>query len=175
MNHKRVQRIWQEKGLRVPQSSPKRRQLGDSTVPARRLQAERPNQVWALHFMSDSTAPGFIETRAVHPVSGIPSRGSVRRPPRPPAHGLLPGRQWSLRSQCLQPYPDQLQRCDEPPAHPNAGCALGSTMTGEVSRPRRILAVPYQWRRDDRPRHPGSRSLHIRPHDLALGGTLRKG
>jgi putative transposase len=32
--------------------------LGQSTVPARRLQAERPNQVWALDFMFDTTADG---------------------------------------------------------------------------------------------------------------------
>ena len=47
VNHKRVQRLWREEGLRVPQRSPKRRRVGDSTVPARRLQAERPTQVWA--------------------------------------------------------------------------------------------------------------------------------
>ena len=58
MNHKRVQRLWREEGLRVPPHSPKRRRLGNSTVPARRLQAERPNQVWALDFMFDTTADG---------------------------------------------------------------------------------------------------------------------
>ncbi len=44
VNHKRVHRLWREEGLRVPQRSPKRRRLGQSTVPAQRLQAERPNQ-----------------------------------------------------------------------------------------------------------------------------------
>jgi putative transposase len=58
VNHKRVQRLWREEGLRVPQHSPKRRRLGNSTVPARRLQAERPNQVWALDFMFDTTSNG---------------------------------------------------------------------------------------------------------------------
>lgn len=58
VNHKRVQRLWREEGLRVPPHSPKRRRLGTSTVPARRLQAERPNQVWALDFMFDTTADG---------------------------------------------------------------------------------------------------------------------
>jgi hypothetical protein len=37
VNHKRVQRLWREEGLRVPPHSPKRRRLGNSTVPARRL------------------------------------------------------------------------------------------------------------------------------------------
>ena len=59
VNHKRVQRLWREEGLRVPPHSPKRRRLGNSTVPARRLQAERPNQVWALDFMFDTTADGL--------------------------------------------------------------------------------------------------------------------
>jgi transposase InsO family protein len=35
VNHKRVQRLWREEGLRVPQHSPKRRRLGNSTVPVR--------------------------------------------------------------------------------------------------------------------------------------------
>jgi len=58
VNHKRVQRLWRDEGLRVPQHSPKRRRLGQSTVPADRLRAERPNQVWALDFMFDTTADG---------------------------------------------------------------------------------------------------------------------
>jgi putative transposase len=57
VNHKRVQRLWREEGLRVPPHSPKRRRLGNSTVPAQRLQAERPN-LWALGFMFDTTADG---------------------------------------------------------------------------------------------------------------------
>jgi transposase InsO family protein len=58
VNHKRVQRLWRDEGLRVPQQSPKRRRLGQSTVPADRLRAERPNQVWALDFMFDTTSDG---------------------------------------------------------------------------------------------------------------------
>jgi hypothetical protein len=36
----------------------KRRRLGDSTVPAERLRAERPNHVWAFDFQFDQTADG---------------------------------------------------------------------------------------------------------------------
>ncbi len=43
VNRKRVQRCWREEGLRVPQRRRKRRRLGESTVPAKRLRAERPN------------------------------------------------------------------------------------------------------------------------------------
>ena len=58
LNRKRVQRIWREEGLRVPAKARKRRRLGDSTVPARRLKAERPNHVWALDYQHDATADG---------------------------------------------------------------------------------------------------------------------
>jgi putative transposase len=34
VNRKRVQRLWREEGLRVPQRKRKRRRLGESTVPA---------------------------------------------------------------------------------------------------------------------------------------------
>ena len=46
------------KGLRVPQRKRKRLRLGDSTVPATRLRAERPNHVWAPDFQFDSTVDG---------------------------------------------------------------------------------------------------------------------
>ena len=58
INRKRVQRLWREEGLRVPQRKRKRRRLGDSTVPAKRLRAERPNHVWAFDFQFDQTADG---------------------------------------------------------------------------------------------------------------------
>ena len=56
VNRKRVQRIWREEGLRVPPYAPKRRRVGESTVPAKRLRAERPNHVWALDFLFDATS-----------------------------------------------------------------------------------------------------------------------
>ena len=58
VNRKRVQRLWREEGLRVPQRTRKRRRLGESTVPAQRLRAERPNHVWAFDFQFDQTADG---------------------------------------------------------------------------------------------------------------------
>jgi len=60
VNRKRVQRLWREEGLRVPQRKRKRRRVGDSTVPAKRLRAERPNQVWAFDFQFDQTADGRV-------------------------------------------------------------------------------------------------------------------
>jgi putative transposase len=58
VNRKRVQRLWREEGLRVPARRRKRRRLGESTVPARRLRSERPNQVWAFDFQFDQTGDG---------------------------------------------------------------------------------------------------------------------
>jgi len=60
INRKRVQRVWREEGLRVPERRRKRQRLGDSTVPAERLRAERPDHVWALDFQFDQTADGRI-------------------------------------------------------------------------------------------------------------------
>ena len=60
VNRKRVQRLWREEGLRVPAKRRKRQRLGDSTVPAERLRAERPNHVWALDFQFDQTADGRV-------------------------------------------------------------------------------------------------------------------
>ncbi len=58
VNRKRVQRLWREEGLRVPQRRRKRRRLGESTVPGERLRAERANHVWAFDFQFDQTADG---------------------------------------------------------------------------------------------------------------------
>jgi putative transposase len=58
VNRKRVQRLWREEGLRVPARRRKRRRLGESTVPADRLRAQRPDHVWALDFQFDQTADG---------------------------------------------------------------------------------------------------------------------
>ena len=59
-----VQRLWREEGLRVPLTRRKRQRLGDSTQPARRLSAERPNHVWALDFQFDQTAEAASDLRA---------------------------------------------------------------------------------------------------------------
>ena len=60
VNRKRVQRLWREEGLRVPVRRRKRQRLGASTVPADRLRAQRPDQVWALDFQFDQTADGRV-------------------------------------------------------------------------------------------------------------------
>jgi len=55
VDRKRIQRLWRDEGLkRPPQRRCKRRRLRpDSTT---RLQAERPNHVWAIDFQFDESA-----------------------------------------------------------------------------------------------------------------------
>ena len=58
MNHKRVERLWRQEGLRVPQRQPKRRRLwlGDGSIVRRR--AEHRDHVWSYDFVFDRTADG---------------------------------------------------------------------------------------------------------------------
>jgi putative transposase len=58
VNRKKIQRLWREEGLRVPQRNRKRQRLGEPTVPAKRLRAERPNHVCALDLRFDTTSDG---------------------------------------------------------------------------------------------------------------------
>ena len=58
VNRKKVQRLWREEGLRVLWRRRKRRRLGNSTLPAHLLRAERPNHVWALDYQFDQTVEG---------------------------------------------------------------------------------------------------------------------
>lgn len=56
MNHKKIQRLWREEGLRVPQRR-KRKRHGTSTAPPT-VVADAPNLVWAVDFQFDVTADG---------------------------------------------------------------------------------------------------------------------
>jgi len=56
VNHKRIQRLWREEGLRRPVNARKRRRLQPGS--AERLHAAHPNHVWALDFQFDETSDG---------------------------------------------------------------------------------------------------------------------
>lgn len=56
VNHKRIQRLWREEGLRVPQRRPRKRH-GTSTAPPA-VVADAPNRVWAVDFQFDVTTDG---------------------------------------------------------------------------------------------------------------------
>jgi putative transposase len=55
VNHKRIQRLCRDEGLRVVRKAKKRYRIGTSTVPANRLRASRPDHVWAIDFQFDQT------------------------------------------------------------------------------------------------------------------------
>ena len=57
-NHKRVERIWREEGLKVPPRQPKRGRLWLNDGSCVRLRPERPNHVWAYDFVEDRTRDG---------------------------------------------------------------------------------------------------------------------
>ena len=58
VNHKRVQRVWREEGLRVPPVRRKRRRLGVSTAGPVYFRADWIDQVWSIDFQFDTTTDG---------------------------------------------------------------------------------------------------------------------
>ncbi len=58
VNHKRVERIWRQEGLKVPQKQPKRARLWLNDGSCIRLRATHPNHVWSYDFVMDRTHNG---------------------------------------------------------------------------------------------------------------------
>jgi putative transposase len=58
VNHKRVERLWRQEGLKVPPRQPKRGRLWLNDGSCVRLRPERPNHVWAYDFVEDRTRDG---------------------------------------------------------------------------------------------------------------------
>jgi transposase InsO family protein len=58
VNHKRVERIWRQEGLKVPQKQPKRGRLWLNDGSCVRLRPERKDHVWSYDIMSDRTHDG---------------------------------------------------------------------------------------------------------------------
>ena len=57
VNHKKIQRLWRDEGLRVPQRR-RRKRVGSSTVDA--PTADAPNVVWAVDFQFDADEHGRL-------------------------------------------------------------------------------------------------------------------
>ena len=57
VNHKKIQRLWRDEGLRVPQRR-RRKRVGSSTVDA--PTADAPNVVWAVDFQFDADEHGRV-------------------------------------------------------------------------------------------------------------------
>jgi putative transposase len=58
VNHKRVERIWRESGLKVPAKQPKRGRLWLNDGSCVRLRPAHPDHVWAYDFVSGRTHDG---------------------------------------------------------------------------------------------------------------------
>ena len=58
VNPKRVERIWRQKGLKVPPRQPKRGRLWQADGSCIRLRPEHPNHVWSYYFVEDRTHDG---------------------------------------------------------------------------------------------------------------------
>lgn len=58
VNHKRVERIWRQEGLKVPQKQPKRSRLWLADGSCIRKQPEYPHRVWSYDFVMDRTHDG---------------------------------------------------------------------------------------------------------------------
>jgi len=60
VNHKRVERIWRQEGLKVPQKQPKRGRLWLNEGSCIRLRPERKNHVWSYDLMAARTQDGRV-------------------------------------------------------------------------------------------------------------------
>ena len=58
VNHKRVERIWRQEGLKVPTKQPQRRRLWLGDGSCIRLRPRHRNHVWSYDFVMDRTADG---------------------------------------------------------------------------------------------------------------------
>jgi len=60
VNHKRVERIWKQEGLKVPQKQPKRGRLWLNDGSCVRLRPEHKGHVWSYDFVQDRTRDGRV-------------------------------------------------------------------------------------------------------------------
>jgi len=58
VNHKRVERLWRQEGLKVPQRQPRRKRLWLNDGSCVRLRPEHPDHVWSYDFVTDRTHDG---------------------------------------------------------------------------------------------------------------------
>ena len=58
VNHKRVERLWRQEGLKVPQKQPKRKRLWLADGSCVRLRPAYIDHVWSYDFVADRTSDG---------------------------------------------------------------------------------------------------------------------
>lgn len=54
VNHKKVERIWREEGLQLPQRHKKRRRLYHKDSSVIRLRPQYPGHIWSIDFVHDN-------------------------------------------------------------------------------------------------------------------------
>jgi len=58
VNRKRVERLWRQEGLKVPQKQPKRRRLWFNDGSCIRLRPQHKDHVWSYDFVAERTSDG---------------------------------------------------------------------------------------------------------------------
>ena len=58
VNHKKVERIWREEGLQLPQRHKKRKRLYHKDSSIIRLRPKYPNHIWSIDFVHDRLSNG---------------------------------------------------------------------------------------------------------------------
>jgi putative transposase len=146
VNHKKVQRLWRDEGLRVPQRR-RRKRVGAST--AETVTADAPNRVWAVDFQFDATTDG----RPVKIVSivdehtrrtGLPSDGPVgHRTRRARLHPTRPALAERLHRILQRPAPRRMSQHQQLlVARPRPG--RDQRLETEYNQHRRHSALGYQ-------------------------------
>ena len=81
INYKRVERIWREEGLKVPQKQPKKGRLWLNDGSCIRLRPEYKHHVWSYDFVEDKTMDGkkirwlnIMDEHSRECLSSIPQR-----------------------------------------------------------------------------------------------------
>ena len=77
ISRSRVERIWKQEGLRVPQKQPKRGRLWLADGSCIRLRPQRRNHVWSWDFVMDRTRRHARGNAARHPQAGRHRAGGV--------------------------------------------------------------------------------------------------
>lgn len=67
INHKRVERIWREEGLKLPTKQIKKRRLWMNDGSCVRLRPQHKNHVWSYDFVEDKTYNGKKATLFEYP------------------------------------------------------------------------------------------------------------
>jgi transposase InsO family protein len=58
VNHKKIERLWREEGLQLPQRHKKRRRLYHKDTSVIRLRPQYPNHIWSIDFVHDKLSSG---------------------------------------------------------------------------------------------------------------------